>query len=234
MKELTNTPLFGIMISLIAFEIGCLMYKKTKVSVFNPLFISIILVITFLSVFKINFADYDKGGQYISFFLAPATVILAVPLYKKIKLLKEYAIPIVVGIFTGSIVGITTIIFLSYFFGLSSPVDVSLIPKSITVPIGVEVSKQLGGIPAVTVAAIIITGIMGAVLGPFICKLFKIKDEVAIGVAIGTASHAVGTTKAIELGETQGAMSSLSIGVAGIVTVLIAPTVSRIIHNFLM
>ncbi|MDW8801956.1 LrgB family protein [Clostridium sp. A1-XYC3] len=233
MRELISTPIFGIMISLIAFEIGCILYKKTKVPILNPLFTSIIMVMCFLTIFNINVSDYDKGGQFISFFLSPATVILAVPLYKKIKLLKAYALPIVAGITAGSLVGIITVIFLCHLFGISKPLDISMIPKSITVPIGVEVSKQLGGIPSITVAAIIITGIMGAVVGPYVCKLFKIEDKVAVGVAIGTASHAVGTTKAIELGEVEGAMSSLSIGLAGIITVFIAPVITKIFENFI-
>lgn len=233
MKELVSTPMFGIMLSLIAFELGCILYKKTKISVFNPLLISILLVITFLMFFNISLSDYDKGGQFISFFLSPATVILAVPLYKKIKLLKAYAIPILSGITVGSVVSIITIIFLCNAFGLSKPLDVSIIPKSITVPIGVEVSKQLGGIPSITVTTIIITGIMGAVVGPYICKIFKIRDKVAIGVAIGTASHAVGTTKAIEMGEVEGAMSSLSIGIAGIITVIIAPILAKIFESLI-
>lgn len=233
MKELISTPLFGIMISLIAFEIGCIINKKTRISIFNPLFVSIVLVIAFLNIFNINISDYDKGGQFISFFLSPATVILAVPLYKKIKLLKSYAVPIISGITVGSIVSIITIISLCQLFGLPKPIDVSLIPKSITVPIGIEVSKQLGGIPSITVAVIILTGIIGSIIGPYVCNFFKIKDKVAIGVAIGTASHAVGTTKAIEMGEIEGAMSSLSIGIAGIITVIIAPIIAKI-FNVLM
>lgn len=233
MKELISTPLFGIMISLIAFEIGCIVSRKTKLPIFNPLFISIILVIAFLTMFHINISDYDKGGQFISFFLSPATVILAVPLYKKIKLLKSYALPILAGITVGSITGIITIILLCRLFALPKPIDVSLIPKSITVPIGIEVSKQLGGIPSVTVAVIILTGIIGAIIGPHVCSLFRIKDKVAIGVAIGTASHAVGTTKAIEMGETEGAMSSLSIGIAGIITVIIAPIIAKIFQSLI-
>lgn len=233
MGNLIATPMFGIMISLIAFEIGCILYKKTKLAIFNPLFTSIILVIAFLLIFNIKPSDYDRGGQFISFFLSPATVILAVPLYKKIKLLKAHAFPIIAGISVGSMVGVVVIILLCHLFGLAKPLDVSMIPKSITVPIGVEVSKQLGGIPAITAAAIILTGIIGAVIGPYVCKLFGIKDSVAIGVAIGTASHAVGTTKAIELGEIEGAMSSLSIGVAGIITVFVAPIIAKILHRFL-
>lgn len=230
MKELISTPLFGIMLSLIAFEIGCIINKKTRLPIFNPLFISIVLVIAFLNIFNINITDYDKGGQFISFFLSPATVILAVPLYKKIELLKSHAVPIISGITVGSIVSIITIISLCKLFGLPKTINVSLIPKSITVPIGIEVSKQLGGITSITVAVIILTGIIGAIIGPYVCKFFKIKDKVAIGVAIGTASHAVGTTKAIEMGEIEGAMSSLSIGIAGIITVIIAPIMAKIFN----
>lgn len=233
MKEIIQSPLFGIFISLIAFEIGMLLYRKTKLPIFNPLLISIVIIITVLTVLKIDIKDYDRGGQYISFFLAPATVVLAVPLYKKIKLLKAYFVPILAGIIMGSISGMASIILFSYGFGLKKPINVSLIPKSITVPIGVEVSKQLGGIPAITVAAIVITGIIGAVIGPTICKIFKIKDKVAIGIAMGTASHAVGTTKAIELGEIEGAMSSLAIGVTGIITVITAPIVANVLKCFL-
>ena len=223
MRELINTPMFGITISLLAFELGCFIYNKTKIAIFNPLFISQAIIILFLLRFDISFETYNKGGQLISFFLAPATVILAVPLYRKIKLLKENALPIFAGITVGSIFGMVSIILLGKLLGIESMLKQSMVPKSVTVPIGVEVSTQLGGIPAVTVAAIVITGILGAIVGPFICKLFRIKDKVAVGVAMGTASHALGTTKAMELGETEGAMSSLSIGVAGLITVVLAP-----------
>lgn len=228
MRELIDTPLFGLMISLLAFEIGCLLQKKTKLAVFNPLLISQAIIIAFLLKFKISLDSYNKGGQLISFFLAPATVILAVPLYKKFKLLKEHALPIITGITVGSIFGMATIVFLGKYLGLSDIIKKSMVSKSVTVPIGVEVTAQLGGIQPVTVAAIIITGILGAVAGPIICKLFRIKDKVAVGVAIGTASHALGTTKAMELGETEGAMSSLSIGVAGLITVIFAPIMVKL------
>jgi predicted murein hydrolase (TIGR00659 family) len=232
-KDLVSTPLFAIMISLLAFQIGCVINKKTKLAVLNPLLISIVLVIMLLEYFHISVSDYNKGGQFISFFLSPATVVLAVPLYKKIKLLKEHALPIFSGIFLGSLSGIITVIMLCHLFGLSKPLDISMIPKSITTPIGVEVSKQLGGIPSITVAIIIVTGIMGSIIGPSIFKILKIKDKVAIGVALGTASHAVGTSKAIELGEIEGAMSSASIGVAGLITVFIAPILAKILHSLI-
>lgn len=227
MKEFFSTPLFSIMISLLTFEAGTILYKKTKFPLFNPLLISQTLIILFLMRFQISFEDYNKGGQLISFFLTPATVILAVPLYKQINLLRENALPIITGITVGSICGMLSILFMSKLFHLDKELISSLVPKSITTPIGVEISKQLGGIPAVTVAAIIFTGILGSIIAPHTCKLFKIHDKVAQGIAIGTSSHAVGTSKAIEMGETEGAMSGLSIGVAGLITVVLAPIIFK-------
>jgi predicted murein hydrolase (TIGR00659 family) len=222
-REILNLPAFGIIISILAYETGLFLYRKTKFSLFNPIFISIILVIAFLSVFKIKLESYNIGGNYISFFLGPATVILAVPLYKQLENLKADIIPILGGITAGCITAVSSASILMVLFKLSKTIGISLIPKSVTTPIGIEISKQIGGIPSITIFAIIITGIFGAIIGPFICRVFKIKDPVAVGVALGTSSHAIGTTKAIELGEVQGAMSGLSIGIAGLITVFLAP-----------
>lgn len=230
MKELISTPLFGVVISLLAFEIGLLINRKTKISFLNPLLIAIGIVILILCVFNINLDDYNKGGQLISFFLAPATVVLAVPLYKKFELLKANAVPILVGIFIGCVTSITSVVLLCKVLKLDKLIEFSLVPKSVTTPIGMEISKQLGGITAVTVASIVFTGIIGAIIAPAVFKVFKIKDKVAIGVAIGTASHAVGTAKAGEMGETEGAMSGLAIGVSGLITVIIAPILMRFLQ----
>lgn len=223
LNEFLSTPMFGILLSLVAFQTGSLLYKKTRSSIFNPLLVSFVLVILFLLYFRIDFETYNVGGDYISFFLGPSTVVLAVPLYKKIQLLKSDALPIIAGISAGCIAGISSILILSGLFGLDMVITSSLVPKSVTTPIGIEISKQIGGLPAITVSAIVVTGIIGAVLGPFICRFFRIKDSVAVGIAIGTASHALGTTRAIELGETEGAMSGLAIGIAGLITVFLAP-----------
>ena len=224
MEILTENALFGIIISLLAFEAGLLIYKKTKFPLFNPLLIAIALVISFLIVFNIDVDIYNKGGQFINMFLGPATVVLAVPLYKQLNLLKKYLLPILVGILLGSSIGISSVILLANIFGFEKVLTISLLSKSVTTPIGIEITKQLGGLAPVTVLSIIISGIIGSILGPLLCKKFKINNKVAIGIAIGTASHAVGTSKALELGETEGAMSSLSIGIAGIMTVFLAPT----------
>ncbi|AWZ49043.1 hypothetical protein C3495_09565 [Clostridiaceae bacterium 14S0207] len=225
MNTLIQSPIFGITVSLIAFELGCFLFKKTKNPIFNPLLIGIAVVIGFLKVTNISFETYNIGGQYISFLLGPATVILAVPLYKKIALLKQYGLEIFLGISIGTSCGILSVILLSKLFGIDKSLMMSLVPKSITTPIGMEVSKGLGGNTSITVAAIIITGILGAIIGPMLCKICKIKNKVAIGISLGTASHAMGTAKALELGETQGAMGGLAIAISGLLTVFLAPLI---------
>jgi predicted murein hydrolase (TIGR00659 family) len=225
MNDIINNPLFGVLISLTAFEIGSFIYKKTKLAIFNPLLISMILIAVLLTSLHISYESFNKGGQIISFFLGPSTVILALPLYKKINLLKNNALAIILGILNGSIVAMMSVVLMSKFFGISDELTASLIPKSITTPIGIEVAKQLGGIPSVTVVIIIITGIIGSIIVPPLLKLFKIKDKIAFGIALGTSSHAIGTAKALEIGESEGAMSGLSIGIAGIITVILAPVV---------
>lgn len=234
MSELTFTsfvdsPIFGIAISLLTFQAGSILYRRTGLVFLNPLVLSMLSIIAFLVSFHISFDDYNKGGQFISFFLGPATVILAVPLYKKIDLLKENILPILAGITIGSATGIVSIIVMCRMFDLDELVSISMIPKSITTPIGIELSNQLGGLPSITVAGIVFTGISGVLLGPMICKLFRIDDRVAVGIAIGTSSHALGTTKAVELGETEGAMSGLAIGIAGLITVFLAPIIAKIL-----
>ena len=223
LELLLYTPLFGVLLSLVAFQIGILIYKKFRLSILNPLLVGIVLVMGFLLYFRIDFETYNLGGDYISFFLGPATVVLAVPLYKKVGLLKDNAFSILAGIIAGCIAGISSILIFSRLLGLDNIISKSLVPKSVTTPIGIEISKQIGGLPSITIAAIVITGITGAILGPFICRSLRIKDKVAVGVAIGTASHALGTTRAIELGDTEGAMSGLAIGIAGLITVFLVP-----------
>lgn len=228
MSEIIKTPIFGVILSLAAYEAGILINKRTRLSIFNPLLIAMLLVILVLMKFHISYEDYNKGGQMISFFLYPATVALALPIYRKIHLLKENALTIFLSILGGNILGIICIIALSKNFGLSEVLVKSLIPKSITTPIGMEVSSQLGGIPSVTVVAIILTGILGSVIGPLLSRIFKIKDKVSVGIAMGAASHAVGTAKAMELGEIEGAMSGLTMALSGIVTVVLAPALWRL------
>ena len=220
MEFIKNSAFFGAMISLIAYEIGLILKKKFKMAIFNPLLISIICVIGVLLIFHIDYNDYNEGGKYISYLLTPATVCLAVPLYEQIHLLKKNLKAVAAGIISGTLAGLCSILLMSKLFGFNHQEYVTMLPKSITTAIGMGVSEELGGIVTITVAAIVITGIIGNMFAEGICKLCKIEHPIAKGLAIGTASHAMGTAKAMEIGEIEGAMSSLSIAVAGLMTVV--------------
>ena len=221
MKDfLTNSVFFGAMISLVAYEIGTLLKKKFKLAIFNPLLIAVICVMAVLILFHIDYDTYNEGGQYISYLLTPATVSLAVPLYRQIELLKNNIKAVAMGILSGVLASMVGVYILARAFHLNSQLYVTLLPKSITTAIGMGISEELGGIVTITVAAIVITGIIGNMFAEGICKLCKIEHPIAKGLAIGTASHAMGTAKAMEIGEIEGAMSSLSIAVAGLMTVV--------------
>jgi predicted murein hydrolase (TIGR00659 family) len=229
MNDLIISPVFGVLASLIAYEIGIYIKKRGRLSIFNPLMLAIIILISFLSKFHIKYEDYNNGGQIISFFLYPATVALALPMYKKFALFKKNAVSILIGIFSGAIVGFACVVFLSKLFGFTDVLIESLIPKSITTPIGIALSKQLGGLSSITVVAIIMTGIIGSIAGPLLYKIFKIKDKVALGIALGASSHALGTARAMEIGEIEGAMSGLTMAISGIVAVLLYPLLWNIL-----
>lgn len=218
-NAIVGSAYFGVIISVAGYALGVFLKKKFKRSFLNPLLISILFVIAVLLAFNIDYESYNRGGKYISYLLTPATVCLAIPLYQQLDLLKKNKKAIVLGILAGVLSSLGSVLALSYLFGLSHQEYVTLLPKSITTAIGIGVSRELGGIETITVAVIIVTGVLGNIIADGVCKLFKIKDPIAVGLAIGTSAHAIGTTKALELGEVQGAMSSLSIVVAGLLTV---------------
>ena len=220
MVEWTNSPFFGVALSVLAFWFGVKIQKKTGLVVCNPLLIGVILVIGLLLTLGIPYEYYDQGGSLINLFLSPATACLAVAIYSKVQLLKENWLPILVGCVVGSLVSMGSILGLCRLFGLDEAMTASLLPKSVTTPIAVSVAQAHGGIPSITVVAVILTGILGSILAPLLIRLFRVKDPIAAGLSIGACSHAVGTSKALELGETEGAMSGLAIGVCGLVTVL--------------
>lgn len=223
MEQLLNSPILGIILSIFAFQIGLIIFRKTKFILLHPFITSVALIIFILLIFNIPIETYDIGGDMIIFFLGPATVVLAVPLYRQINVLKKNILPILVGVAAGSATGIVSVIIIGKILKLSPEIIISLVPKSVTNPIGVELCQQLGGNLSVTVCVIIITGVLGAIIGPLTCKIFRIKNPLAVGLAIGTSSHGIGTSRAIQLGETEGAMSGLAIGLAGLATVLLAP-----------
>lgn len=221
MNEFFQTSVFfGVFITLLSYGIGLILKRKLKFSIFNPLLIAIIFVILFLILFHIDYTIYNQGANYISFLLTPSTICLAVPLYEQWELLKKNYKAVFLGITSGVLTSLCSILILAYLFQLDHASYVTLLPKSITTAIGIGVSEELGGYVSITVTIIIITGVIGNMFAEVICKIFKICDPIAKGIAIGTSSHAVGTAKAMEMGAIEGAMSSLSIVVSGILTVI--------------
>lgn len=217
---LFNSVFFGAVISLAAYEAGLLIRKKFKLAILNPLLIATVCVMAVLTLFKVDYTHYNEGARYISYLLTPATVCLAVPLYQQLELLRKNVKAVAGGIAAGVLASLASVFLLAKLFSLTHEQYVTLLPKSITTAIGMGVSEELGGITTITVAVIIITGILGNVIAEFVFKLFRIEEPIAKGLALGTASHAIGTAKAMELGEVEGAMSSLAIAVAGLMTVV--------------
>ncbi len=217
-----NSLFFGVMISVAAYEIGVLLKRKFKLAIFNPLLIAIAVIIVILAITGIEYDTYNDGAKYLSYLLTPATVCLAVPLYEQLEILKKNLKAILAGILAGALTSVTSVLILAVIFGLTHEQYVTLLPKSITTAIGMGVSEELGGIVTITVAVIIITGVLGNMFAEAVCKIFRIEEPIAKGIGIGSASHAIGTAKAMELGDIEGAMSSLSIAVSGLITVVLA------------
>lgn len=220
---------FGAAVSIMGYELGLFLKAKFRLPIFNPLLISIIAVMIFLSVFHIDYESYNVSARYLSYLLTPATVCLAIPLYQQLSLLKKHARAILAGTVTGVLTTMATVLVLALLFQLTHEQYVTFLPKSITTAIGMGISEEMGGIVTITVACIIITGIIGNIIAETVCRLFHITEPVAKGIAIGSASHAIGTTKAMEMGEIEGAMSSLAIAVSGLCTVLFASVFANFI-----
>ena len=224
-----NSVFFGVLLCLSAYQAGLFLRQKTKIAAFNPLLISIIIVIFVLAIFNIKFQDFYNSSKYISYLLTPATVALAIPLYSKLSLLKSNFKAIMSGLIAGVLTSLISIFVMALLFGLSHEHYASMLPKSITTAIGIGVSQEIGGIPTITTAVIIVTGVFGNVTADIIYKIFNIKNPIAKGIGLGSSAHAIGTSKALEMGETEGAMSSLSIAMAGIITVIFASFFANLI-----
>ena len=215
---ITCSATVGVVLSIIMYGFGVWLRDKTKIDALNPLLISIASIIVFLLVFHVDYENYKQSAQYLSYLLTPATVALAIPLYKQLEILKKNIKAILIGVLTS----LGSVLLLSRLFGLDHSTYVTLLPKSITTAIGMGISHELGGYVTISVAVIIITGILGNVIAVSFCRLLRIKSPVSRGLAIGTASHAIGTAKAMTMGEIEGAMSSLAIVVSGLMTVILA------------
>lgn len=223
MNEFFQSSMFaGVALSLISYLIGMLLKKKFKLGIFNPLLIAIVVSIIVLLIGKVDYKVYNQGAKYLSWLLTPATVCLAIPLYEQWSLLKKNFKAVLLGLIAGVVASLGTVYVLSLIMGLSHKDYVTLLPKSITTAIGMGVSEELGGYVTITVAVIVVTGVLGNMIGELVCKIFRITEPISKGLAFGSAAHAIGTAKAIEIGEVEGAMSSLAIAVSGILTVVLS------------
>ena len=224
-REFSMLPL---VVTILAYQFGLLLQKKWKSPVFNPLLIAIILIIGVLLLTGYPTADYQAGMKTISWLMTPATICLAVPLYQQLQILRKDWKAIMAGICAGTLASLFFIFVMCRVFGFDQILTTSLLPKSITTAMGTALSAQAGGDEAITTAAIVITGILGNILGVPLCRLFKITDPVAQGVAFGTSAHVIGTSKARELSDLSGAVSSLSLTVAGILTAVLFPLITML------
>ena len=222
MSALWESPFFGVTLTILAYWAGCKIQKKTGLVICNGLVLAVLMIIAVLVVFDIPYEAYNAGGSLINLFLGPATVCLAVTIYSQIDLLKKNFLPILVGCAAGTLTSVFSIWGMCRLFGLDDALTVSLLPKSVTTPIATAISEGQGGIVSITVAAVIYTGILGNLCAPALVRMLRVKDPVAAGLAIGACSHAMGTARALELGETEGAMSGLAIGLCGIATTVLA------------
>ena len=226
LDEISRNPLFGISLTLTVYAIGLKIYKHARISILFPVITASAILIALVLIFRIPIANYQEGGSIISLMLIPATVSLAIPLYRQRITLKKHSVIILASIAAGSVVSIISTILFARLFRLPEALIISLIPKSVTTPIAIELSERLGGLPSITAIAVILTGIIGAVTGPRLLKLFGIKGSTEKGLAMGTAAHAIGTSRALEMGEAEGANGGLAIGIAGIITAVIAPVLT--------
>lgn len=226
---LEQSQYFGLVLSIGAYLFACWLRNKTGLSIFNPLLVSAALIIGCIFGLGMDYETYNKGASYLGWLLTPATVCLSIPLYKQLHLLKKHGDAVVLGITAGVVTSAVSIFLMCKVLGLSHTNYVSLLPKSITTAIGMGVSAEAGGIVALTVMSIVLTGVLGDMAGEAVLKLARIHHPVAKGLALGTSAHAVGTAKALEMGEIEGAMSSLSIAVAGLMTVIIVPMMANLI-----
>lgn len=222
MSALTESVYFGVTLSIAAYWVGTNIQKRSGLVICNNLLIAALLIIAVLKIFDIPYDSYNQGGSLINLFLGPATACLAVSIYAKIDLLKRYWLPVLAGCIAGVLTSVGSILLMCRLFGLDRAMTMSLLPKSVTTPIASAVAEGSGGIVSIAVAAVIFTGILGNLTAPLLIRLFRVRDPIAVGLGLGACSHAIGTARALEIGETEGAMGGLAMGLCGLITALAA------------
>lgn len=225
MKELFLLPEFMVVLILGSYLFGLWIFRKTRIPFLHPLIISVTVIIIFLNAFELGYDDFMRGGKFLSFLLGPSVVALGYVLYEQVLHLKGNVISVFTAIFVGSIVSILSVIAIAKFAGADNTLLITLAPKSVTIPIAINIAEHTGGIPSLTVVSVVICGILGGIVGPYILRVIGIESKIAKGLAMGAASHAVGTARAIEMGAVEGAISGLAIGLMGVCTAILTPVI---------
>lgn len=225
MPALLHSEIFILTLVIGVYLAAVWLFKKTKLSILNPLLISIPVLAVCIRVLGISFEEFEKGSRIINFMLGPTVVVLGYLLYEQMAHLKANAISIITAVFVGCVTGILSVIFIARYFGADHALIASLEPKSVTTPIAMSIAERSGGIPSIAAVVVIVVGIFGGIVGPFILERLGIKSRIARGLALGSAAHGLGTAKAMELGTIEGAISGLAIGVMGIMTAILVPVI---------
>ena len=226
MTELLSIGILPVLLTLLAFRLGQILQAKTKSPICNPILIAVILVLLFLKGTGMELSSYQQGASMLSWLMTPATVSLAISMYEQFQVLRKNTPVILAGVAAGAVSCLVMVLLFCSLAGFDRSLTVSLLPKSVTTAIGVPLSQIAGGMASITTAAIILTGITASILGPWLCKLFRLTDDISRGVAFGTAGHVIGTAKAGEFSQLTGAVSSLSLVVAGLLTAIVLPLVA--------
>ncbi|GFH40790.1 LrgB family protein [Lactococcus insecticola] len=229
MSQVFANPLFGLTVSILAYFIAALIHRKWTNPATTPLLLAVLMIIIFLKLTGISYKDYYVGGSYLNTLIVPSTVALGIPLFQAFKLMKFHARSIITGVVVGAIVNTTLTALLAKAFGMNFFLAISLFPKSVTTAMAIGITGKMAGMTTITLVVVVATGILTSVIGPVLLDLFGIKDKVAKGVALGGTGHAIGTGAAMQLGQIEGAMAGLSIGVTGIVYVIVSPIIAAII-----
>jgi predicted murein hydrolase (TIGR00659 family) len=229
MKTFFQSEIFAITFTFLVYYLAQRLQQKLKLIILNPILISIAVIIIFLSVFRIDYSYYNEGGKIIQFFLKPAVVALGVPLYLQLERIKKQAFQIMISQLVGCIVGVVAVVLIAKLMGASKEVIFSLAPKSVTTPIAMEVSHTIGGIPSLTAAVVVIVGIFGAIFGYTLLKWLHVNNPIAQGLSMGTAAHAVGASRSMEISPTFGAYSSLGLIANGIFTAILTPYILQLL-----
>lgn len=229
---LSASPLLHLTLTLVAFQAGTLVYRRMGLNpLVNPVLIAVVLIVAVLALTGTPYSSYFDGAQFVHFLLGPATVALAIPLYRQFDKVRRSALAVLASIVAGSLTGSATAVAIAWAGGASMDAIISIAPKSVTAPVAMGISEQLGGLPSLTAVLVLVTGILGAMIGPKLLDLLRIKDWAARGLAIGTASHGIGTARAMQVNEVAGAFAGLAMGLNALATAILLPLLWRLFFS---